>query len=119
MGIPGFDAEKSLYRSGAGCRNAWRDAGEIGDLVVPAVGGPGAGSFQSCISDCLDVHPGWTRERCRRACTDPFGGTDLGGPDDPVNTAFSEAGCWSFYFICGSRVGCAEIRDKCLSDIRR
>jgi hypothetical protein len=120
MGIPGFYAERSVRRH-ATIGGLRRFDNHAPGHVALALGGPESGSFAGCVMDCQDQHPNWTVERCRSACRDS-GLSGPVGPSNPTNVALSEAGCWSFYVACMVNpfgFGCAEVRDRCLADIRR
>ena len=93
MKIPGFTAEASLYKKTSSDSSPRRNfSASERAAIIPQLGGEGFKGFAGCQSDCLDQHPEKTREQCRRACVDPFGGADLGTSGDPVNDFLSSAG---------------------------
>jgi hypothetical protein len=79
MKIPEFTAEASLCETSNRRRSLPFDhTSPKTNVVIPQRGGVGFKGLQGCILDCMDRHPEWTREQCRRSCVDPFGGADLG-----------------------------------------
>jgi|SRR5690349_6216297 len=69
MKLPEFTAEASLYDTGNRYHSlAFDRTSRKTTVVIPQLRGPGAPGPGSCISDCADRHPGWTKARCKSAC---------------------------------------------------
>ena len=116
--MPGFTAVASLYNGKAGTTGRYRQEAngeQRGELqrtvVIPQVAGPGAPGFATCVSDCADQHPKWTRARCKAACSDP-GSTPGSGGGRPPDSAVS-ALCLGNYFICEATGGDAKLGALC------
>jgi hypothetical protein len=117
MSIPGFTADAGLYETRNSYRSpAFNGGSSHGVGIIPQLGGRGFKGFAGCQADCMDMHPNFTREQCRRACVDPFGGTDLGTSRSfwdtfltKIGIDFWELGCTS---ITGAPVPCGWVADE-------
>jgi len=113
MKLPLFTAEASLYASGSNDRFIRPDpARQPMDAVIAQLGGRGFKGFSGCVSDCLDLHPTWTKAQCARTCRDPFAGVDLSTPSNGVNDFLSGAGIDFWEAECSALVhpwACREV----------
>jgi hypothetical protein len=116
MKIPEFTAEASLYKTRNRRRSVAFDHGSSKKtIVLPQIGNRNFKGLWGCEMDCMDQHPNWTHEQCRRSCTDPFGGSDLGtsrsfwdGFLSDAGIDFWEAGCTG---ITGASGPCGWLAD--------
>ncbi len=59
---------------------------------MPQLGGKGFKGMAGCIDDCKDKYIGKTDTECRKMCSDPYAGTDLGTTGNWFNDFLSSAG---------------------------
>lgn len=92
MSIPEFTAQASLYRTSNRYRSPGFDNPAQSTVISPQLGGKEFKGMSGCIDDCLDKNPSFTPIQCRRSCSDPFGGLDLGTSRSWFNDFLSSAG---------------------------
>lgn len=125
MNMPQFTAQASLYRSSY----RYRSLGQRGELqttvVIPQIPNKDAPGRAGCISDCLDKHPDWKRDKCERACNDP-GGIYLGVGYGPFCEASPPDECYKWGVACCAGLGewgclfiCPGLVQTCLENSRR
>jgi hypothetical protein len=123
MNIPEFTAQASLYRTSNHYRSlAFDSASPQRTVLVPQLGGPGFEGFGNCISDCADLHPGWTAARCGAACHASDGPPRVGYGSSCENSPPSE--CYILLGACcvdpyACAFICPGFHEICLENSRR
>ena len=113
MKIPEFTAYASLYRTSNNYHLPAFDHASPERTVLAQRGGKGFKGFEGCKMDCADKNPNWTREQCRRSCTDP--GHAGESSDSSVNDFFSNIGIDFWEGACSSLLHpylCAKVGEE-------